>query len=203
MTIVKHKTRWIVSIALSVTFGSVGASLVCLSAQNQRASGAMSSAKRMADGKQWTTFNLNVATVPSYCYEDLEQNCRLYGRLYTWESARRACQSLGDGWRLPTNDEWQKLAKQYGGVRDDSDDGGKAAYQALVIGGGSGFNAVFGGGRSHDGQYARLQAHGFYWTASENGLHSAWLYNFGQARILNRHNDGEKLRALSVRCIRQ
>ena len=113
----------------------------------------MSSAKRMADGKQWTTFNLNVATVPSYCYEDLEQNCRLYGRLYTWESARRACQSLGDGWRLPTNDEWQKLAKQYGGVRDDSDDGGKAAYQALVIGGGSGFNAVFGGGRSHYGQY--------------------------------------------------
>ena len=44
---------------------------------------------------------------------------------------------------------------------------GKAAYKALMTGGSSGFNAVFGGGRSEDGQYARLKAHGFYWTASE------------------------------------
>jgi uncharacterized protein (TIGR02145 family) len=95
------------------------------------------------------------------------------------------------------------MAKQYGGVRDDSVDGGKAAYKALVNGGSSGFNAVFGGGRSEDGQYARLEAHGFYWTASESGPSSAWFYNFGQARILNRHNDGEKGRAFSVRCVRE
>jgi uncharacterized protein (TIGR02145 family) len=95
------------------------------------------------------------------------------------------------------------MAKRYGGVRDDSGDGGKAAYNALVIGGSSGFNVVFGGGRSGNGQYARLEAHGFYWTASESGPSNAWLYNFGQARILNRHNDGEKQRAFSVRCLRE
>jgi hypothetical protein len=44
-------------------------------------------------------------------------------------------------------------------------DGGKAAYKALLIGGGSGFNALLGGGRGEGGQYARLEAHGFYWTA--------------------------------------
>src|SRR5262245_10743157 len=179
----------VVTVALSIAFG--------VSAQDQKA------IRRMADGKQWMTQNLNVKTAASYCYEDAEQNCRQYGRLYTWGSARRACQSLGDGWRLPTNDEWRQMAKHYGGVRDDSDDGGKAAYKALVIGGGSGFNAVFGGGRSEDGQYARLQAHGFYWTASESGPGSAWFYNFGQARILNRHNDGEKERAFAVRCVRE
>ena len=30
------------------------------------------------------------------------------------------------------------------------------------------FNAVLGSGRSDDGQYARLEAPGFYWTAPEN-----------------------------------
>ncbi|HEY7212109.1 MAG TPA: FISUMP domain-containing protein [Bryobacteraceae bacterium] len=192
-----------VSIALSLAFGFFCTSLQHLSAQAQRAAGTMDAAKQMADGKQWTTHNLDVNTMPSYCYGDAELNCRRYGRLYTWESAQRGCQSLGAGWRLPTNDEWRQMAKQYGGVRDDSVDGGKAAYKALVNGGSSGFNAVFGGGRSEDGQYARLEAHGFYWTASESGPSSAWFYNFGQARILNRHNDGEKGRAFSVRCVRE
>ena len=39
-----------------------------------------------------------------------------------------------------------------------------------------------------DGQYARLGAQGFYWTASESDPVSAWLYNFGQGGLsLNRH----------------
>lgn len=100
---------------------------------------------------------------------------------------------LGDGWRLPTNDEWRQMAKHYGGVREDSDDSGKAAYKALLIGGSSGFNALLSGGISDDGQYARLEAHGFYWTASESDSVSAWFYNFGQGGLsLNRHSGGKK-----------
>ena len=75
------------------------------------------------------TRNLDVKTMPSYCYEAAEQNCRRYGRLYTWESAPRACLSLGDGWRLPTDNEWRQMAKAYGGVSEDSEDKGKAAYK--------------------------------------------------------------------------
>jgi uncharacterized protein (TIGR02145 family) len=95
------------------------------------------------------------------------------------------------------------MAKQYGGVRGDSDDDGKSAYKALTPGGSSGFNVQFGGRRnSNDSGYARLDAHGFYWTASETDAANAWLYNFGQARFLNRHKDGEKQMAISVRCVR-
>jgi uncharacterized protein (TIGR02145 family) len=193
----------VVTISLCIAFGSVGAAcLTHRSAEDRNVPGTVYSSRRMPDGKQWMTENLNVHTGRSYCYDDAELNCRRYGRLYTWESARQGCRSLGDGWRLPTNDEWRQLAKHYGGVRDDSDDGGKAAYKALMIGGSSGFNAVLGGGRASDGQYARLEAHGFYWTASESGPASAWLYNLGRALILNRHSDGEKQRAFSVRCVR-
>jgi uncharacterized protein (TIGR02145 family) len=208
MTTIKDKTRPIrvlgVSIALSMAFWSVSASSQRLSAQDQKASGPMYSSKRMADGKQWMTRNLDVNTAPSYCYEDAEPNCRRYGRLYTWESARRVCQSLGDGWRLPTDDEWRQMAKHYGGVSEDSEDKGKAAYKGLLAGGNSGFNALFGGGRSEDGQYARLEAHGFYWTASESDPASGWFYNFGRGGLaLHRQSGGEKPRAFSVRCVRE
>ena len=103
--------------------------------------------RRMADGKVWTTRNSDVDVSPSYCYDDAEANCRRYGRLYTWESAQRACRALGDGWRLPTNDEWRGLATAYGGLREETADKGRAAYDALIAGGRSGFEAVFGGGR--------------------------------------------------------
>src|SRR5690242_551129 len=171
-----------VSIALGITFGSVSAFWGHLSAQDQKADGTMISSKRMADGKQWTTHNLNVKTVSSYCYEDAEPNCRQYGRLYTWESARRGCQSLGEGWRLPTDAEWRQMAKHYGGIFEDSTDQGKGAYQVLLSGGSAGFNALLGGGRSEDGKYARLEAHGFYWTASEIDPANAVFYNFGKGR---------------------
>jgi uncharacterized protein (TIGR02145 family) len=131
--------------------------------------------------------------MPSYCYEDAELNCRQYGRLYGWESARRVCESMGDGWRLPTDDEWRKMSKHYGGISEDSADRGKAAYKALLAGGDSGFNALLGGGRSDDGHYARLEAHGFYWTASESDPDSRWFYNFSRGgQALHRQSGGEK-----------
>src|SRR5687768_14729519 len=131
----------VVAISLSIACGCVSTSCSTHSlAKDQHLPGTIYSSRRMPDGKQWMTENLNVNTRGSYCYDDAELNCRRYGRLYTWESAQRGCQSLGHGWRLPTNDEWRQMAKHYGGVRDDSDDGGKAAYKALLIGGSSGFN---------------------------------------------------------------
>ena len=156
-----------------------------------------------SDGKQWTMENLNVDAADSYCYDDARLNCGRYGRLYTWESAQRACPSLGQGWRLPTDDEWRQWAKRHGGVSEDSDDQGKAAYGALLSGGASRFGALLGGGRSASGEYARREAHGFYWTATESGPATAVFYNFGKGGLgLHRQREGEKREAFSVRCVR-
>jgi uncharacterized protein (TIGR02145 family) len=96
------------------------------------------------------------------------------------------------------------MAKHYGGVSVDSDDKGNAAYKALLIGGGSGFNALLGGGRNSDGNYERLEAHGLYWTASESGPVTAPLYNFGRGGLaLHRQSGGQKQMAISVRCVRE
>jgi uncharacterized protein (TIGR02145 family) len=182
---------------LSISFGTLGA------AASQQASGAMSTFKRMPDGKEWTTTNLNVGSDGS-CYDDSEANCRRYGRLYSWDSAQKGCHSLGDRWRLPTDEEWRQLATHHGGLMEESADRGKAAYTALITGGSSGFNAQLGGGRvSGKEPYARLEAHGLYWSASESSATTVWFYNFGKGgQAVNRHRDGNKQMALSVRCVR-
>ena len=194
----------IVAAALSIALGSFGCTeSTRRSTDDQNRSGTIAPTKRMADGKVWMTSNLNVYASSSFCYDDVETNCRRYGRLYTWSAAQQACPSLGDGWRLPTDDEWRQMAKYYGGVSADSADEGKAAFEALRSGGTSDFNAMLGGNRS-EGRYARLEAHGFYWTASDNDPDSAPFYNFGQnGQALHRQPQGEKLMAISVRCVRQ
>ena len=193
----------VAAIAVSIVFGSVGgAGLPPPSAKDQNVPGTISFS-RMLDGKEWTTANLNGDASPSYCYDDTEPNCRRYGRMYTWEAAQRVCRSLGDGWRLPTDDEWRQMAKRHGGVSSDSADKGRAAFTALMSGGTSGFNAGLGGNRS-DGRYARLEAHGFYWTATANDAATAPYYNFGKnGGAVHRQPEGEKEMAISVRCIRE
>jgi uncharacterized protein (TIGR02145 family) len=88
---------------------------------------------------------------------------------------------------------------------EESDEGGKATYAALMTGGSAGFNALLGGSRlSGDQPYTRLEAHGLYWTISESGATTAWFYNFGKGRqSLNRHRAGNKQMAISVRCVRE
>ena len=191
------------AVVLSITLGAIGGVAATQRSANDHTSPGTIASTRMADGKEWTTTNLNVNVQPSYCYDDAEPNCRRYGRLYPWESARRVCRSLGDDWRLPSDDEWRQLAKRYGGVMDDSADKGRAAFLALLTGGTSGFDAVLGGNRS-DGQYARLEEHGFYWTASDNDSGNVAFYNFGKnGQALNRQPQGKKQMAISVRCVRQ
>ena len=74
----------VVAIALSIAFGLVaGASSIQRSPKDHNLSGTIASSKRMADGKEWMTANLNVKTSSSYCYDAAEANCRRYGRLYT------------------------------------------------------------------------------------------------------------------------
>jgi uncharacterized protein (TIGR02145 family) len=195
----------VAAITMSIAFGFVGGACSApRSANDENGSVLIPASRRMADGKEWMTANLNVDASQSYCYDDAEPNCRRYGRLYTWESAQQVCPSLGESWRLPTDGEWRQMTKHYGGVSDDSADKGKAAFAALVSGGTAGFDAVLGGNRSEEGQYARVEAHGVYWTASDNDAGSAPYYNFGKnGQALHRQPQGQKQMAVSVRCIRE
>ena len=159
--------------------------------------------KLLRDNKLWMTANLKLNIRDSYCYENTAQYCEQYGRLYTWESAKLGCSLLGEGWRLPATDEWQQLSVVYSGIVEDSTIIRKAAFKALLSTGSSGFDAVLGGGRGLENQYARVEAHGFYWTATATDRTTAWFANFAKgSQALYLQNDGGKARAFSVRCMK-
>ena len=163
--------------------------------------GHIYSFKRMKDGKVWMTHNLNLEVADSYCYDGQEESCQKYGRLYTWEAAKKACAMLGDGWRLPTDPEWAKMVKQYGGHYQDSSDKGKGAYQKLIEGGNGGFSALLGGWRYSNGSYYYLGSYGYYWSSTEDGSNGAWDYGFyGSDRCVYRGSVSKSV-GYSVRCI--
>lgn len=112
------------------------------------------------------------------------------------------CGQLGNGWRLPTKDEWQQLAKHFGGVFNDGSNG-KDAYIALRVGSASQFNVLLSGVGDHNRTFRHVEAHGSYWTATEVNDSIAYFANFGKGRpALYLQNDGEKFNAFAVRCVK-
>ena len=73
--------------------------------------------------KTWMAENLDYKTDESECYDDKAENCKKYGRLYTFEAARKACPV---GWHLPENDEWSRFKNFI-----ENSDGKEAAWVSL------------------------------------------------------------------------
>lgn len=153
------------------------------------------------DGKRWSPANLAVDVPGSFCYGDDAAHCERYGRLYTWAAAMAVCGKLGPGWRLPAMDEWRRLVRGYGGVSGDGADGGQGAFRDMGAGGRSGLHMPLGGGRD-ERSFRRLEAHGFYWSATEDSATNARFLNFAKGRAaLFDQDGGQKVHAFSVRCV--
>ena len=161
---------------------------------------------RFQDGKTWLAENLAIDVDDSWCYENNADYCAKYGRLYTFEAAKTACEKLGAGWRLPTDDEWKVLAEASGGYydfeysREIGDP--RRGYQQLIDGGESGFAALLGGYRYSDGEFINLGRRGYYWSSTERDADLAWYYYFGgDGQRLYRDYYGKSL-GFSCRCVK-
>jgi uncharacterized protein (TIGR02145 family) len=96
-------------------------------------------------GSQWFAENLRFKTPDSRCYEDDEANCADHGRWYRLEDALRACPA---GWRVPTEDHWQRLERSLGmnQVEIEKEKGrGGPVGRRLKFGGDTGFNVRYSG----------------------------------------------------------
>lgn len=143
----------------------------------------------------WMAQNLNynlAETHGSYCYKNNASNCEKFGRLYDWETAKKACP---DGWHLPSKEEWEKLIANY------SDN--ETAYKNLITGGGSGFNATLHGVHAvAESQFLTMKEHGAYWTTTDYNTERAWLQRF----LLNTgdtyQSQGIKVNGQACRCVK-
>ena len=111
----------------------------------------------------WMAENLTYKTKNSACYDNSEENCKKFGRLYTFEDALKACPA---GWHLPEDEEWTMFKK----FIEDSD-GKEDAWVSLKSRDkwdGSdryGFDVV-PAGKASDGFYdLGVSAH--FWSATE------------------------------------
>ena len=143
----------------------------------------------------WMAENLNYKTDDSYCYEDKASSCDEYGRLYTWDAAMDACP---DGWRLPSDEEWETLRKA---VNNGKNNSGKNLKSKEWNGDDViGFSAFPAGNRDDDGTYGGEGDYADFWSSSEDGDMGSHVYLHGDSRDMLL-DSAAKGRAYSVRCI--
>lgn len=144
----------------------------------------------------WTKQNMNYTTPSgSWCYDDNPANCQVYGRLYTWDAARLACESLGEGWRLPTHNDWHALLEVWSTRH--------LAYKALILGGSSGFDARLGGLQFPNQAGREMGSYGHYWSGTENNVGDAWLYVFDGPREVIASTNFFKYTRGTCRCVHE
>ena len=129
-------------------------------------------------GQIWMAENLSENLPGSRCYNNDYINCATHGRLYSWALAAEACP---EGWRLPSDEDWNALIEQ-----DHADH-----FKIL-------------GGKGHieddDELYYNIDAYGNWWTSTPaSETHAYYIFTDGESAEIPGGIEKENL--FSVRCI--
>ncbi len=171
--------------------------------------------KTVKIGEQvWMAQNLNYEAEGSVCYNNDPANGEKYGRLYDWETAKKACPS---GWRLPSKEEWQTLVDFAGGNeiagkklkaangwcnhRHENSGNGTDEFGFAALPGGIGCDTGDDSSNSSALRFSLFNKNGFWWNASESNAYRAY-YRF--LAFSNEHVGWysiQKDSLLSVRCL--
>ncbi len=144
-------------------------------------------------------------TTGAWCYYDNNSgNGITYGKLYNWYAVNDSRGLAPDGWHVPTNDEWTTLTTFLGGAETAGekmkttsgwDEGGNGTNK-------SGFTAIPGGYRNHEGYFINIGKNALFWTATEFNSTNVWFRNvIGSIPDVYAPNYAKDF-GLSVRCIK-
>lgn len=177
----------------------------------------------------WMAENLNWTPADDHggwsgCYDNDDENCYIYGRLYTWLSAMQgATMSVSNpsgvqgacppGWHLPSDEEWKQLEMHLGMTQAEADGVG---YRAIGKNVGTrlkakppswdgndayGFSALKGGQYLGRGTFFNLGNNGIWWTATESNA-AALIRGLVSGDTGVSRGNIYKGSGLSVRCVR-
>jgi uncharacterized protein (TIGR02145 family) len=126
-----------------------------------------------------------------------------YGGLYSWNSAKKFAP---EGWRLPTDADWQQLEKEIGIDKSKVNQigwrGEKNEVEQLKATGRSGFNVVFGGWRTDYGEFKFQGQHANFWCADSYDKERAYERLIGIRNTKIGREYGNKGCGFSVRYIK-
>jgi uncharacterized protein (TIGR02145 family) len=141
-----------------------------------------------------------------------------YGRLYNWYAVNDPRGLAPQGWRIPTEGDWNRLVKF---IDPGADTICQGCVQSSTAGGAmksttgwnapnpntgatnsSGFAGLPGGFRYIDGTFINVRVDGVWWSAGEFDTSGAWYRNlyFNHANL--GRNSGNKAYGFSVRVVR-
>lgn len=165
--------------------------------------------------------------IEKYCYDNKEENCGIYGGLYQWNEMMQHERTPGtrgicpEGWHVPMDEEWCRLASFTDTVVDCGHFGATGSSTGILKSAGSiesntglwylpnegageasDFSALPGGTRSIYAKYHFLGYHGYYWTSTENNAQNAWFWYFKYSNNSIYREYYLKSSGYSVRCVR-
>ncbi|QCX38422.1 hypothetical protein FF125_08250 [Aureibaculum algae] len=109
--------------------------------------------------------------IPAWCYyQNMEENGKLYGKLYNWHAVNDSRGLAPEGWHIPNKDEWNELIDFLGG-KEIAGSKMKSSNSSSVNdneGLGSHFNGLLGGLRNASGNFSGIVEHGYWWTSTES-----------------------------------
>ena len=155
----------------------------------------------------WLSENLNDnshSSGNSYCYNNQDDTCAKYGRLYNWNAAVNIASKIS-GWHLPTDEEWKTLEKSLGMNQSDVD---KTSWRGTNEGiklkqhGTSGFEVLLAGYRRNVGDFNDLRSYSAFWSASRVNEDSAYIRGIASSRNEVDRRGFHRLNATSVRLVK-
>ncbi len=153
----------------------------------------------------WMAENLAFKTDKgSWAYDNDNNNLSVYGRLYNWETAKRACPS---GWHLPSDKEWNTLIEYLGG---ENVAGGKLkskskSWKSPNTGADNnkGFEALPAGYyEPSDKTFSGAGYTSNFWSSSPAGNDGAFNYEVHYYFAKVRKNNNKQGTGYSVRCVK-
>ncbi len=170
-----------------------------LAGKDYSTSSAPKTEQSVNPGYQWT-------------YNGDESNASFYGRLYTWYVVADKRGVCPDGWRVPSDNDWNLLFEFLGGnpgsgERGNANAGGKMketgtdhweAPNSGAINKG-GFTALPGGGRNIDGTFSGKGIYGAWWATSPSSYRHI---EYDDPYVYRNYYYSSRIFGFSIRCIK-
>jgi uncharacterized protein (TIGR02145 family) len=148
-----------------------------------------------------------------------------FGYLYNWYAVTDSRKLCPDGWRVPTESDWNKLVISLHSGTSVADTSSTSYFQSTTAGtvmkstltspstnlgwnfGGtgtntSGFSALPGGNRNNDGSFSGVRSGAYFWSATESGGIARFRLLLFVDGTVYRSPTSNRGYGLSVRCLK-